>query len=71
MTIQRHDIVLIVLGILFGVAGMLFVAQSWWAVLVGIVCGAGAGTILAIWKRIEHQRQAAPQLIAAENRAHR
>jgi hypothetical protein len=71
MTIQRQDIMLIVLGVLFGVVFMWFVAQSWWvAVLVGVVCGAGGGTLAAIWMRVLRPRKA-PRLNAAGNGAQR
>jgi hypothetical protein len=53
MHIQRQDILLIVLGIGMGLAFMLgFVAVDWWAGLVGIVCGAGGGTVAAIFRRL-------------------
>jgi hypothetical protein len=60
MPIQRQDIVLIVLGICLGVIGMLCVALQWWAVLVGVVCGAGGGTVASIVIRIIRPRKTQP-----------
>jgi|GEM_PF-5611302 len=52
LPIQRNDTLYIGLGMSFGAWGGWFFAHHWLAVLVGLVCGCGAGTVVAIVARL-------------------